>query len=429
MNNIKKIIISFALLISTTANAIEIEITRGYNKPTKVAATEFQWYGAGSAPIDLSAIIENDLLTTGRYAAMDRNQMLSPIVGSAANVKYGEWRSQEYVIVGTLMKDGTSYVGAVELVDVAKQKRILGKTYTVNKNNLRKLAHIMADDVFEAISGLRGAFNTNIAYVQERKDNGKKIYELMRVDSDGQNANVLIRSSEPMMTPAWSRDAKYLAYTTFDYIGKSKVNILDLKSGKTQTVAAFQGINTSPSFSPDGKWLAFSSSRAGNPDIYIYEMATGKIKQITNHHKIDIEVEWTVDSQNVIFTSDRGGSPQIYKKNIHNGQWSRLTYEGSYNSSPQISSDGRYMIFVHKDDRGEFHIAALSLATKGMRILTSSQLDESPSLSPNGSMLVYATKERGKEVLAWVSVDGQVRKQMPGSDINVREPAWSPYLN
>ena len=207
------------------------------------------------------------------------------------------------------------------------------------------------------------------------------------------------------------------------------VKIYHTSSGKTQIVAQFDGINTSPAFSPDGKYLAFTSSRSGNPDVYIYNLSNGEIKQITNHFAIDIEPEWTQDAQNLVFTSDRGGSPQIYQKNIYTGAWSRLTYEGSYNANPQISSDGRYMIFVHRANNGNFSIASLTLATKSMRILTTSNLDESPSLSPNGSMLVYASKHRGSEVLAWVSVDGEVRSQMPASSIKVREPAWSPYLN
>lgn len=169
-------------------------------------------------------------------------------------------------------------------------------------------------------------------------------------------------------------------------------------------------------------------SKDGNPEIYLMDLATKRLTQITKHYAIDTEPTWMPDGQSVLFTSDRGGKPQIYRYNLGSGSTERVTYEGNYNARPRVSQDGRTLVMVHQQE-GRFHIAVMDLVTKRMQILTSTELDESPSIAPNGSMVLYATKQAGRGILAAVAVDGDAKFRLPSREGDVREPAWSPFLS
>ena len=171
-------------------------------------------------------------------------------------------------------------------------------------------------------------------------------------------------------------------------------------------------------------------SKDGNPEIYTLELATNRLTRITSHSAIDTEPDWTPDGKSLVFTSDRGGRPQIYKIELATGKTRRLTYKGVYNASAQVLADGKSMILVHRDPgkgQGDYHIAWQELETGRLIVLTRSALDESPSIAPNGSMLLYATKYRGRGVLAAVALDGGFKYRLPSPNSDVREPAWSPW--
>ena len=168
-------------------------------------------------------------------------------------------------------------------------------------------------------------------------------------------------------------------------------------------------------------------SKDGNPEIYILTLATGQLERITRHYGIDTEPTWSPDGQSILFTSDRGGMPQIYSLHLPSRELKRLTFEGKYNSRGRLTQDGRFLTMVHQDSSG-FHIAVQDLKKGRLDVLTNSSLDESPTIAPNGSIILYATKKGGRGVLAGVSLDGRVRFTMPNTQGDVREPAWSPYL-
>ncbi len=336
----------------------------------------------------------------------------------------------ENVVVGDLstMADGNTRA-RYHVFDVVNERRMLSDEVTGNRQQWRDMAHHISDQVFEAITGIRGAFSTKIVYVLAKNAGSPSAtYAVEVADSDGERSRNLFTSDQPVMSPSWSPDGRKVAYVSFE-TGRPGIVIQDLASGERELVTQFSGINGSPSFSPDGRSLLMVLSQDGNPEIYLMTLDDRRLRRLTRHHAIDTEPSFTPDGQAVVFTSDRGGAPQIYRLELATNLVERLTFQGGYNARARVLPDGQHLVYVHRSDRGVFHIAWQDLARDDVRVLTSTSLDESPSLAPNGTMLIYATQDRGRGILGVVSIDGRVKYRLPSSSGDVREPAWSPYLS
>ncbi|WP_428239885.1 Tol-Pal system beta propeller repeat protein TolB [Gynuella sp.] len=405
-------------------------ITRGYDKPTSIAVVPFCWNGTEVLPEQIASIVGSDFSRTGQFSSLAPENMLSQPCDNN-DVYFRDWKllKQDYLIIGQISQlPGTNnYEVIYRLYDVFREQNIQSAKVTGSKEQLRDLAHAIADSAYEKITGIRGVFSTKIAYVTLNKESDKSIYRLEVADADGYRAKTLYQSNGSIISVSWSSDAKKLAFTNFEPNGKTRIKIVDRFTRKVETLPAYPGINSGASFSPDGKTIAFVNSQTGNPDIYLMDLESKKITRITKHWSIDTEPSWSPDGKKLLFTSERGGRPQIYQVTLDTRAVERLTFEGIYNARAQYSSDGKYVVMVHQDG-GPFHVAALDLATRQLRILTETDLDESPSMAPNGTMLVYATQNKGRGVLAWASVDGQLASIMPAVNGHVREPAWSPFI-
>ncbi|RZA15959.1 MAG: Tol-Pal system beta propeller repeat protein TolB, partial [Lysobacteraceae bacterium] len=385
-------------------------------------------FSGSTGDTDIDDIVRADLARSGQFRPMQEGS-LPERPTQASEVAYPAWRlaRQDYVLVGRSSASGDGYRVEYELFDVARQERLLGFALTAPAGSLRDVAHQISDAVYEKILGVPGAAWTRIAYVTASGLGRNARYALMVADSDGWNPRAVVNSREPLMSPSWSPDGRKLAYVDFDG-GNSAVYVQDIASASREKLASFRGINGAPSFSPDGSRLALTLSKGGNPDIYVMDIASRHLTQVTNHFGIDTEPTWSADGTSLYFTSDRGGRPQIYQVAAGGGGATRISFDGSYNASPSVSFDGK-KIATAQGAGNTYRIALLdrSLGSPRWSLLSPGSLDESPSFSPNGAMVLYAAREGRRGVLYTVSADGRVRAQLALGDGDVREPAWSPY--
>ena len=419
------------LLFSQLSQAkLEIEIIQGNASALPIAIIPMQWRGSGPPPLtNVAEVVSSDLYRSGLFAPLNEEDIVDRPV-DAESIRFGTWRllKVDYVVIGHVADspDGIGFDIIYELFDVHTQERLLSQITTVGLGDLRFGSHRVADSIYEKLTGVPGAFSTRIAYVSATGVGDDIHFQLFVADADGFNPQPVVGSPEPLLSPNWSHDGQRLAYVSFEK-GNSAIYVQNVSTGARELVSSGKGINGAPAFSPDDRYLAMTLSYSGNPEIYIKDLTTGQKRQITNHWAIDTEPAWSPDGKHVYFTSDRGGRPQIYRVAASGGKATRITREGTYNARVTISPDGD-RIAVAQGRGNEYRIAILELETGRMRTLTPGVLDESPSFAPNGSMILYATREDSRGVLAAVSADGNVRQRLILTEGDVREPAWSPVI-
>ena len=428
--NIRTLVTTVLLAAAPLAGAqqkgmLELDVIGGRAAALPIAVVPF---GGDCGETDVGGVVRADLGRSGQFRALDVSQIAErPTRGS--EVAYPAWRmlKQDFLLVGRCVAEGGGYRTEYELFDVAKQERLLGFALTAPAGSMRDVAHQISDAVYEKILGIPGAFWTRIAYVTSSGLGRGARYALMVADADGWNPRTVVNSTEPLMSPSWSPDGRRLAYVSFEG-GNSAVWIQDIASGSREKLTSFRGINGAPSFSPDGGRLALTLSKGGNPDVYVMDLGSKQLTQVTNHFGIDTEPSWSPDGSSLYFTSDRGGRPQVYQVAASGGSATRVSFEGSYNASPSVSFDGK-KIATAQGAGNVYRIALLdnSLGSPRWSMLSPGSLDESPSFAPNGAMVLYAAREGRRGVLYAVSADGRVRQRLVLAEGDVREPAWSPY--
>lgn len=427
-------IILLALLLSSFAQAnLTIRITKGNDQAIPVAVVPFMWTGKGALSEDVASIIASNLERTGLFRSLAREDLVS-LPTKSDEVVYRDWRllKVNYLIVGSLEAlDGQKLRIKYELFDINKQERLLAESVTGTLNDLRTRAHFISDRIYERLTGQKGIFSTRLAYITaiQRGNTQESTYRLHIADADGQRSRTILTSKKPLLSPDWSPDGKKLAYVSFE-TGRAAIFVQEIVTGKRYQLTNFRGLNGAPAWSPDGKKIAMTLSRDGNAEIYIYHLDERRLTRVTHHYEIDTEPSWSPDAKSLIFTSGRSGGPQIYHIDLASGKEKRLSFEGNYNARPRYSPNGREIFMMHRASRGGlFSIAALNMDTGRMRTLSSSPLDHSPSVAPNGAMVIYALMQGKKGVLGVVSTDGRIQYELPAESGDVLEPAWSPYLN
>ncbi|MBD9482080.1 Tol-Pal system protein TolB [Pseudomonas sp. PDM14] len=408
-----------------------ISITEGSNRAIPIAVVPFGWQGGNVLPEDMAEIIGNDLRNTGMYEPIPRQNMIS-LPTQASEIIYRDWKAlgAQYVMVGSIVPNGGRLQVQFALFNVATEQQVVAGNVGGTPDQLRDMAHHVADQAFEKLTGVKGAFSTKMLYVTaERFSASNTRYTLQRSDYDGARAVTLLQSREPILSPRYAPDARRIAYVSFEQ-RRPRIFIQHIDTGRREQITNFEGLNGAPAFSPDGSRLAFVLSKDGNPEIYVMNLGTRQLQRVTNHYAIDTEPFWGKDGQTIYFTSDRAGKPQVYKQNIASGAVERVTFTGNYNANPKLSADEKTLVMIHRQDGfTNFKVAAQDLMTSRIRILSETSLDDSPTVAPNGAMLIYATRQQGRGVLMLVSTNGRVRLPIPTAQGDVREPSWSPYLN
>ena len=406
-----------------------IEITRGVENPIKIAVVPFQVKSSGAFDADLARLIESNLERSGQFRRVGRETMLS-LPGPDDEVFYRDWRAidSEYTVVGSIARDDDGFLVRYALHDVYGERILFAERVPGDSSSLRDIGHYISDRIYESLTGLKGIFSTRLLYVTaERRSEKDQTFKLILSDADGGRPRTIFQSSEPILSPAWSPDGSRVAYMSYR-AKRPGIYIQTLATGEVKRVTSFPGLNSAPSFSPDGRKLVLTLSKDGNPELYVANLRTGELTRMTKHFAIDTEASWSPDGRSILFTSSRGGKPQLYMMNVASKTIKRVTFDGDYNSNGAFTPDGESIVFVHRTAK-RFHIAQMNLITRQISILTETDLDESPSVAPNGTMVIYATSNNEKSLLGLVSMDGRVRVRLPSVSESVREPTWSPYFN
>ena len=431
------ILVGSLYLMSFSAHAeLSIQITQGSDNPIPIAVVPFSWQGNGVLSEDISQIVMNDLEQVGEFSPLSRSNMLS-MPSEEQEVFFRDWRilAQDYLLVGKIDRTPGSQLVQVqyEFFDINREIKLAGEVLTGSVTQLRDIAHEISNVVFEQVTGTRGAFTSEILYVVAEYVNPERTsFRLEKADYDGQRAQILLESVEPIMSPSWSPTGRDVAYVSFE-TDLPRIYIQNIATGERRQITNYPNLNSSPEFSPDGTKLAMVLSKDGSPDIYVQDLTTNQLTRITDHPLIDTEPSWTADSQSIVFMSERTGQPQIYQIELGASSFEveRLTYDCFQCLNGMFLPDGVNLVHVRRETRQDpnYQIAVLNIETLRVIPLTNTSLDESPSVAPNGSMIMYATKFNGRGVLDAVSIDGMVRFRLPSTQGDVREPAWSPFLN
>ena len=394
-----------------------LEITKGTEDPYRVAILPF--HGDKKLSTEIENIIINNLKRSGEFNVFQSSELLS-VPNNQENIIFNDFKilNIDYLVMGNITNGDIVY----EIYDITKKSKIRSSTVFGIPNKNRQLAHYVSDGIYEEITGIPGISSTKILYVTQEKK-----YRLIVADADGENEQILLESDEPIISPAWSPDSRRVAYVSFE-TGMAKVFIQNLATGFRELAIENDSQISSPSWSPDGKFLSLTLYQDGNAEIYILNLSNKNLTRLTNHYSIDTESSWSPRGSKIIFTSGRSGSPQLYELDLKkfNAKPKRISFDGNYNAKASYLPNNEGIIFVHRSN-ANFQIALRYFNENFIRILTEAQMDESPSISPNGNVIVYAIKDYDKGLLAGVTLSG-ARFRLPTTEGAVREPSWSGFL-
>ncbi|MGZ6016323.1 MAG: Tol-Pal system beta propeller repeat protein TolB [Phenylobacterium sp.] len=405
---------------------IEVNVNRADVQPLPIAIPPF---GGGQVGGDIVGVISNDLQRSGLFRPLDPASFTDHDLNAAVQPNYPAWQkiNAQALLYGQASVVGGALQVDFRICDVFAEKELKGQRFTSSPENWRRVAHKIADFVYQLLTGERGYFDTRIAFVAETGGRGSRTKRLAIMDQDGANPQYLTDGSATIMTPRFSSTSQQITYMELRPEG-SKIYLLDLDTTRRESLGEFKGMVFSPRFSPDGSKVAFSVERGGNSDIFVMDLRSRATSRLTVDPAIDTSPSFSPNGSQIVFNSDRSGQPELYVMGADGSNPHRISFGQGRYTTPVWSPTGEFIAFT-KQTGGEFHIGVMKPDGSDERILTSSFLDEGPDWAPNGRVLVFARRGGDYSSKLWtVDVTGRTLQPLPypgsGSD-----PAWSPLLN
>ncbi|MBT3513288.1 MAG: Tol-Pal system protein TolB [Nitrosomonadales bacterium] len=413
--------------ISNASHALEvIEILGGKASQIPVAVIPFKDNNAQKSMQLMHEVITNDLNRSGLFSSIDISGVSDyPI--DEREVNFSNWAAlqSQFIVVGKIDAIGRSNSQMQvtwSLIDIYKEKTVLSVAIKGQPSQYRVIAHRIADTIYEKLTGSKGVFDTNIAFVKKL---GKEKYSLFIADYDGHNPRAIVNSRYSIISPRWSPNGKKIAYVSFEK-KKPVIYVQDIETGKRTLLANFRGNNSAPAWSPDSKKLAIVLTYSANSQIYTIDADGKNIKQLMRTRSINTEPAWSPNGKEIYFSSDRAGSAQIYKVDVDTNEVVRVTFEGNNNVSPSLSPDGKLLLFLNQDN-GSYRVAIQNLLSNQMLKLTNGPDDESPIFSPNGHMVLFTYKDYGKvSKIGTVSINGLKMTPIDVGSETILESTWGP---
>ena len=377
---------------------IDIEVTDGVVDPIPVAMPKFiiDDFSSSLVAKEIGEIIKNNLSQTALFRIIPDDAYISDVTSIDAPVRFADWRAinSDLLITGHVSVKGGFTTVKFRLWDVVGQNEMFkGVQFEGPNSSLRKIAHKVSDLIYSGVTGEGHYFDTRIAFISERGAKNNRTKRLAIMDQDGANLTFLTDAKSIVLAPRFSPDAKKILYTSYK-TGRPRVYLLNLVNNQIRTFPDLPGMTFAPRFSPDGKSIILSITNKGNTDIYIVDLENDTQKRLTKNIAIDTAPSFSPNGKAVVFESDRGGSQQIYVMSSKGGKATRISFGKGRYGTPVWSPRGDMVAFT-KMYKGNFHIGVMRMDGSQERLLTKAFIDEGPTWSPNGRVLMFFRETAG----------------------------------
>ena len=423
-----------AAMLGAPARTLELDLTRGNVQPLRIAITDFIGPTAEAVQLgrDIAGVVEADLKRSGLFAPLDKASFVEKIANFDANPRFEDWRAinAEALLTGRVTRQPDGRLRTeFRLWDAPAGQQLIGQQYFTAQDNWRRVAHIIADAVYERLTGEKGYFDTRIVFVSEAGPKDRRIKRLAIMDQDGANLRYLTDGRDLVLTPRFSPSTQEITYMAFT-AEQPRVYLLNIETGQRELVGNFPGMTFSPRFSPDGQRVVMSLQQGSNANIFAMDLRSRQTTRLTATAAIDTSPSYSPDGRQVVFESDRGGSQQLYVMNSDGSNQRRISFgDGNY-STPVWSPRGDLIAFT-KRAGGKFMIGVMKPDGSGERILTEGFHNEGPTWAPNGRVLMFFRNTPGPNggpQLWTVDLTGHNEQRVPTPSFS-SDPAWSPLIN
>ncbi len=425
------LIAGFSAAATAPARAVlEIDVNKGVVEPLPIAITDF--LSADGLGAEVSGIVGANLRRSGLFAPIDKAAFIEKISNPDAAPRFEDWKviNAQALVTGRVTREADGRIRAeYRLWDTFAGQQLAGEQFFASQSNIRRIAHIISDAIYERLTGEKGYFDTRVVFIDESGPKNQRVKRLAIMDQDGANVRFLSDGRSIALTPRFSPSRQEITYMSYES-GQPQVYLLQIETGQRELVGNFPGMTFAPRFSPDGQKVIMSLLRDdGNSNIYTLDLRSRATTRLTSSNSIDTSPSYSPDGSQVVFTSDRGGQPQIYVMGADGSGQTRISFGGGSYSTPVWSPRGDLIAFT-KQSGGEFQIGVMRPDGSGERILSSGFSQEGPTWAPNGRVLMFFRESAGAGGPRLHSIDLTGRNEQPIQSPNfASDPAWSPLLD